>query len=795
MFFLIEDDRAQKHLPCTLFLRLLKLTIASIDRYESWDQDSLVSVAQNYLKKVQSLPQDSDPVKFPDFQASVMNIAKAMAFIHASAAAYQGYLCPQLPLVTPKTFLDFLDTFNLIQQQMSQRMKMKAQRIQTALENLGTLLQQHNTYTNLISNLEEQLKDSRKTLISLSQQLEQNKLQYHQQLVVCQQQENLIENLTNQRDTLRLHYETFLEQMGTAFLKPLNQLQMTDFEEIRSYRAPPESVVQVTNAVCMLFHHERGWSSAKQLLCSEDFYQELVFFPKEKMTDSELTKLHQTLQGPGMSEEALREVSLPVANLAAWLWAIVCYKSAEQRGQPTRLLLEQVEATLAQEQARLGHYQLQAQKMLEQFKTLLKKIQDIQKSYNSLLEDLNWAQCGQYHKWPVKAALLTPRYSWTSELQKVKKLCSTVFGDALLCSAAIIYLGPFPPLRRQEILDKWLTLCQGYEETLGPDDVAQTIRQKQNPSLPPKALLSTCSPFNLLTLMSSESEQFQWDRDLKPQAKSARVVGLLIRSHSHYYSCRWPLLLDPSYQALIWLKPLPLEEMKTLDFSPDKSRAKGFISQEKESTEEEEEEEEEECYSEESCYCPMGITKRLNSGNREEREAEEKKEEEQLTEEMESPKSRPAPETQSLPIPYLRVLSGADPELGAALCEAAANGKNWVFFLFYHPIGLSYPGIISVPSSSGALALWTRQRKGFDLVLCMEYTEALAGWVGCPCLPFVGQQVLLINMELGLECQELQWLLAREKLAVQPGFCLYLSTTLPLSALGKGAAAAHYVGP
>lgn len=52
------------------------------------------------------------------------------------------------------------------------------------------------------------------TLISLSQQLEQNKLQYHQQLVVCQQQENLIENLTNQRDTLRLHYETFLEQVG-----------------------------------------------------------------------------------------------------------------------------------------------------------------------------------------------------------------------------------------------------------------------------------------------------------------------------------------------------------------------------------------------------------------------------------------------------------------------------------------------------------------------------------------------------------------------------------------------------
>lgn len=61
--------------------------------------------------------------------------------------------------------------------------------------------------------------------------------------------------------------------MGKAFLGPLSQLQVTDFEEIRSYRAPAESVVRVTNALCELFHRETGWASAKQLLCSEDFYQ------------------------------------------------------------------------------------------------------------------------------------------------------------------------------------------------------------------------------------------------------------------------------------------------------------------------------------------------------------------------------------------------------------------------------------------------------------------------------------------------------------------------------------------
>lgn len=152
----------------------------------------------------------------------------------------------------------------------------------------------------------------------------------------------------------------------------------------------------------------------------------------------------------------------------------------------------------------------------------------------------------------------------------------TVFGDALLCSAAIIYLGPFPPVRRQELLAKWLALCRGFQENLGPDDVAQALKKNQKPVIipPKKPLLSTRSPFSLLSLLSSESEQFQWDRDLKPQAKSARLAGLLLRSCTHYFSCRWPLVLDPSNQALIWLNPLPLEDTRCMAPVPTKGKGK-----------------------------------------------------------------------------------------------------------------------------------------------------------------------------------------------------------------------------
>ncbi|CAH6792870.1 dynein heavy chain domain-containing protein 1 [Phodopus roborovskii] len=723
MLFLMGDDQIQKQLPSTLLLRLLQLATASVDRYEPWDQASLVRIAQYHLENVQSLPLDDGSLKCPDIKALIPNVAKIMALIHLSSAYYHQHLCPALPLVTPKTFLDFLDMFLQQQQQMILKMRMRAWRIHSALKTLRLLVERHSTQTNLLTDLEQQLKGSYKNVGMYQSQLEQSKLLYKQKMAECQHQESLIENLVRQQDALQTQQEAFLEQMGKAFLGPLSQLQVADFEEIRSYRAPPDAVVQVTDALCDLFHHETGWASAKQLLCTEDFYQELVFFPKEKLTDSELIKLNQALKAPGMSDTALRSVSIPAASLAVWLRAVLRYGLAQRRGLPTGLLLRQVEATLAREQARLGQFQFQAHDLLEQILSLTKKLEEAQASHNLVMESLNQAQCGQYHKWPMKTALLTPMHMWTIQLQKLKDHCKTVFGDALLCSAAIVYLGPFPPRRRQELLEKWLSLCQGFEEPLAPDDVAQALKQKSVGVPPKNPLVPTCSPFRILTLLSCGSEQQQWDRDLKPQAKSARLLGLMLRSHIHFSSCRWPLLLDPSNQALIWLNPLPLKQDKLLEPPSKENRAKcGVTNQD---SEDETEDEGDNDNDEEDRNEANNQTKeqKIDENKSEEMKEQEEKETEKEKNESESSSSSTSSETLSPPL-CLTVLSGADLELGPQLLEAAANG-----------------------------------------------------------LP-----VLLTNMELSLGCQELRRLLSRENLSpphVQPGFCLYLSTALPIHALER----------
>ena len=54
----------------------------------------------------------------------------------------------------------------------------------------------------------------------LHHQLDQNKLLHKRQLAECRQQENLIENLTKQRDALRAQHEAFLEQVGSSCCLP-----------------------------------------------------------------------------------------------------------------------------------------------------------------------------------------------------------------------------------------------------------------------------------------------------------------------------------------------------------------------------------------------------------------------------------------------------------------------------------------------------------------------------------------------------------------------------------------------
>ena len=71
----------------------------------------------------------------------------------------------------------------------------------------------------------------------------------------------------------------------------LKTLSPQDFEEIRSYRKPPNSVVLVVEAICILFKEKPTWEAGTHLLHRENFFEELEFFDKESVSQSAYQKL------------------------------------------------------------------------------------------------------------------------------------------------------------------------------------------------------------------------------------------------------------------------------------------------------------------------------------------------------------------------------------------------------------------------------------------------------------------------------------------------------------------------
>ena len=60
----------------------------------------------------------------------------------------------------------------------------------------------------------------------------------------------------------------------------LDSLDKSDISEIRVFQKPPELVLTVMEAVCILFNIRPDWGNAKQMLGDAGFLKSLITFDK-----------------------------------------------------------------------------------------------------------------------------------------------------------------------------------------------------------------------------------------------------------------------------------------------------------------------------------------------------------------------------------------------------------------------------------------------------------------------------------------------------------------------------------
>lgn len=88
----------------------------------------------------------------------------------------------------------------------------------------------------------------------------------------------------------------------------LDSLDKSDIAELRVYKHPPQMVLTVMNAVCILLQTKADWPNAKQLLSDPLFLKKLVLLDRDSIPNRIFNKVKKLTVNPEFNVDRVGEV-------------------------------------------------------------------------------------------------------------------------------------------------------------------------------------------------------------------------------------------------------------------------------------------------------------------------------------------------------------------------------------------------------------------------------------------------------------------------------------------------------
>nr|XP_020441880.1 dynein heavy chain domain-containing protein 1-like [Monopterus albus] len=434
-----------------------------VEVYQPWSSQSLEEVALKCLK--------SSPYK-KEREGLEASLSVAMAGIHQSACQYASILLRAQPF-SPQTYMEFIAHFGYIYNDLRKQWQGQAYRVTSVLDQLDVM---NATAVQHIKRLQEKFAETQQREKELLRAVDDQKSLLEEIQEECVVKENKLYHLEGHISQA----QKLVRSMFLAGLKVLECLNPSDLEEVRHYRDPPDGVVKIMDAICLMFNSPTGWENAKKFLGQPNFVQELKFFDRYTLTSKQLQKLAQIVNSPQFVPESVREVSKACESLCRWVQAT--YECCRIHHQ---LVVEQKLVVLAEEVRDQLHLAKQRKEdACHHLEDIKLQLQFVQKD----LEEQNL----ELHKFGIMEGnattgdvqLETLARDWKAAGQEAELFNQNLPGDSLLLAAVMAYLGPFAPDIRRELLSKWRELCQTGSININPKDPRTSLFTHSGPAPP-----------------------------------------------------------------------------------------------------------------------------------------------------------------------------------------------------------------------------------------------------------------------------------------------------------------------
>ncbi|KAG5888365.1 hypothetical protein JTB14_033502 [Gonioctena quinquepunctata] len=502
---------------CRMFPSLVNC--CTIDWFEKWPQDALLSVAQDSLKDLGT-------------EEVSNNLAIACVAMHESVEEMSERFYNEMRrhyYTTPSSYLELIKLYKVTLNVKVDKVTKTRDRIANGLKKLYETNSVIDSMKETLTALEPQLTMKSVDVAELMKTLAKEQKQADKVRVTVKGDEEVAKIKADETQVLaddaQRDLDTAMPALNAA-TKALESLNKNDINEIKVFQKPPKLVQFVMESVNVLLGAKTDWASAKIVLGDANFLKKLQEYDKDHVNDAILRKLKSYVEHTDFNPEKVATVSKACKSLCMWVRAMDLYAKIYRVVEPKRKKLQgaekelnEVMATLKDKQRQLAEVEGMIAALEAKFDATVAEKEDLENSMELTSNRLNRA--GR-----LNIALGDEQIRWEESVKRFAIELENALGDVLMASACIAYLGAFTSNYRTELVAFWEEKCI----ELG---------------------ISTTQNFSLITVLADPYDIRIWNSCGLPRDKVSTENAILVTRAG-----RWPLMIDPQEQANRWIRQM-----------------------------------------------------------------------------------------------------------------------------------------------------------------------------------------------------------------------------------------------
>uniref|UniRef100_H3APA3 Dynein axonemal heavy chain 14 n=1 Tax=Latimeria chalumnae TaxID=7897 RepID=H3APA3_LATCH len=560
------------------------INCCTIDWYDEWPKEALLEVANSSVIK-EDIGENDEELK--------ENIAQVCVEIHESACMAAARCLEEYRrhyYISPSSFLVFINLFcSTLQTKkkeiLNDRYNCFRDRYQNGLCRLSEGMELVTIMQEELIAIGPKIEQNSEDIEALMEKLESDTKIMEKIHAIVKEEEEVMNQETQVVEDYANQATNELNAVLPALYQSianLNALRKEDISEVRVYSNPPDLVLTVMYAVCILLQHTPNWLTAKQLLGDPGFLKMLVNLDKDSIAEKVFMRLKRYTKDPDFNPEKVGLVSVACRPMCQWVLALEKYHEVHKAVQPKKdkvmeanEALVEIQENLKQKRKNLFRIEEHLQNLQQKYADSIaerkalaeKKIVTTQRLQRatvliSVLDDEQIIHCSiieeggsVYYKFskikevnelclrPKKLNLILavlPGHSlialcycklwllitiarWKEVTDELNHKVQNITGDVLISAALIVYSDVLTANYRRMMVKEWIGFCNSYNVPVSQD-------------------------YNLVKVMVDKNQLRSWHSAGLPLDQYSMENAVLVKMGQ-----LWPLLIDPQKQIYKWI--------------------------------------------------------------------------------------------------------------------------------------------------------------------------------------------------------------------------------------------------